>query len=303
MFKVLSLSYLHPEVNYYALRAGSVPSDSAMISIIIPTFNRVKLVQEAVRSVLRQRNLQEEFEVFVIDDGSTEDLNEAIARFSPNVRYVRQEHLGVSAARNRGIEESSGQWLAFLDSDDLWLPGKLSAQMKYFSDHPEMLLCQTEEIWIRNGTRINPRKYHKKPEGHCFAPLLEGCLISPSAVVINRRVFEMVGLFDESLPACEDYDLWLRIGCLLPFGLIDKPLVIKRGGHPDQLSSSIPALDRYRIHAILKLLRSGSPDSTQKIAALKVLQTKSRIYAEGCRKRGRADEADAMDNLVRAALD
>jgi glycosyltransferase involved in cell wall biosynthesis len=302
MFSVLSLSHLRPEVNHYAPQANSILSDTAMISIIIPTFNRVELVQEAVRSVLRQRNLQEGFEVFVIDDGSTEDLSEAIARFSPNVRYIRQEHRGVSAARNRGIEESGGEWIAFLDSDDLWLPGKLSAQMNYFSDNPEIQLCQTEEIWIRNGTRINPRKYHKKPDGHCFAPLLERCLISPSAVVINRRVFEMVGLFDESLPACEDYDLWLRIGCRLPFGLINSPLVIKRGGHTDQLSSSIPALDRYRIHAILKLLRSRSLDNTQRIAALKILQKKSRIYAEGCRKRGRTDEAETMENLVREAL-
>jgi glycosyltransferase involved in cell wall biosynthesis len=273
-----------------------------MISVVIPVFNRVEFVQEAVRSVLRQRNVPEEFEIIVVDDGSTENVREAVGRFSPEVRYTRQEHRGVSAARNRGIRESKGQWIAFLDSDDLWLPGKLAAQMNYFSDHPDMLLSQTEEIWIRNGSRINPRKYHKKPEGHCFAPLLDRCLVSPSSVVIHRRIFELVGCFDESLPACEDYDLWLRIGCRFPFGLIDSPLVIKRGGHPDQLSSSIPALDKYRIHAILKLLRSEPLDAARKTEALRVLQKKSKIYIEGCRKRGKTGEAEAMENLLRGSL-
>jgi glycosyltransferase involved in cell wall biosynthesis len=273
-----------------------------MISVIIPTFNRSDFVQEALRSVLAQENVPEEFEIIVVDDGSTENIREAVGRISPKIRCIRQEHLGVSAARNRGIDESRGQWIAFLDSDDLWLPGKLSAQLHYFSHHPEMLLCQTEEIWMRNGVRINPRKYHKKPDGNCFAPLLERCLVSPSAVMIHRALFEMVGVFDESFPACEDYDLWLRIGCRFPFGLIDSPLVIKRGGHPDQLSSSIPVLDRFRIHAILKLIRSESLDAVQKSAALKVLRKKTQIYIQGCLKRGKADEAEAMMNLVRETL-
>jgi glycosyltransferase involved in cell wall biosynthesis len=298
----LSLSHLHPEVNYYAPQLKFILPGGNMISVIIPTFNRVEFVQEAVRSVLRQRNVPGEFEILVVDDGSTENVREAICRFPAKIKYIRQERRGVSAARNRGIEESSAQWIAFLDSDDLWLPGKLSAQLSYFSDNPEMLLCQTDEIWIRNGKRINPRRYHKKPEGHCFPLLLERCLVSPSAVMVNRKIFDMVGLFDESLPACEDYDLWLRIGHRFPFGLIGSPLVVKRGGHPDQLSSSIPALDKYRIHAILKLLRTESLNSAQKIAAHNTLRIKSRIYAEGCRRRGKTDEADVIENLVRQAL-
>jgi len=273
-----------------------------MISVIIPTFNRAKLLTEAVRSVLEQKDCPEEIEIIVVDDGSTDDTAETLAALPGNIRYLRREHSGVSAARNLGIAQSRGEWIAFLDSDDLWLPIKLCAQMEFFLDHPESLLCQTEEIWIRNGRRINARKYHKKPAGYCFTALLERCLISPSAVVINRRVFDSAGLFDESLPACEDYDLWLRIGCRFQIGLVEKPLVVKRGGHPDQLSATIANLDLYRLEAIVKLLRTAPLDPAQMSAAGKMLEKKRRIYSDGCRKRGRVLEAQRVDALVHEEL-
>jgi glycosyltransferase involved in cell wall biosynthesis len=215
-----------------------------------------------------------------------------------NVRYIRRERSGVSAARNLGITESKGEWIAFLDSDDLWLPDKLCAQMKFFSDNPEIPLCQTEEIWLRNGRRLNARKYHRKPSGYCFPLLLERCLVSPSAVIVNREVFDSVGLFDESLPACEDYDLWLRIGWRYAIGLLEKPLVIKRGGHPDQLSATVASLDRYRIEAIVKLLRTTPLSPEQRSAAEKMLEKKRRIYSSGCLKRGNISEAHRVDALV-----
>jgi glycosyltransferase involved in cell wall biosynthesis len=271
-----------------------------MISVIIPTFNRAKLLVEAVGSVLDQRDVPEEVEIVVVDDGSTDNTAETLATLAGKIRCIRQEHSGVSRARNLGISRSGGEWIAFLDSDDLWLPGKLREQMKFFSDHPQTLLCQTDEIWIRNGRRVNPRKYHKKPSGHCFPLLLERCLVSPSAVVVHRRVFDTVGLFDESLPACEDYDLWLRIGCRFPVELVEKPLVVKRGGHPDQLSSTVENLDKYRIEAIVKLLRTTPLTSEQRRAAEKILHKKRRLYSNGCRKRGNLAEALRVDALVRA---
>jgi GT2 family glycosyltransferase len=273
-----------------------------MISVIIPTFNRAKFLGEAVRSVLGQKDCAEDIEIIVVDDGSTDDTRQSLRASPGNIRYIRREHSGVSAARNLGISESHGEWIAFLDSDDLWLPGKLCAQMKFFSDHPEVPLCQTEEIWIRNGKRLNARKYHKKPAGYCFALLLERCLVSPSAVVVNRGVFDSVGIFDESLPACEDYDLWLRIGCQFPIGLVEEPLVVKRGGHPDQLSATVANLDRYRIEAIVKLLRSTPLDPGQRTAAEKMLEKKRRIYSDGCRKRGNVSEAQRVDALVSGEL-
>jgi glycosyltransferase involved in cell wall biosynthesis len=271
-----------------------------LISTIIPTFNRAKLVLEAVGSVLDQRDAPEEVEIIVVDDGSTDNTAEALETLAGKIRCVRQEHSGVSSARNLGISMAGGEWIAFLDSDDLWLPGKLRAQMEFLRDRPEMLICQTDEIWVRGGKRVNPRKYHRKPSGHCFPLLLERCLVSPSAVIVHRSLFDLIGNFDESLPACEDYDLWLRVGCRFPVGLVEKPLVVKRGGHSDQLSSTIPNLDKYRIEAIVRLIDSTPLGAEHKDAALKVLDKKGRIYSDGCRKRGNFIEARRIDALVSA---
>ncbi len=271
-----------------------------MISVIIPTFNRAKLLVEAVRSVADQKDVPEEVEIIVVDDGSTDNTVEALSALAVKMTYIRQEHSGVSKARNLGISMSSGEWIAFLDSDDLWLPGKLHAQMKFFADHPETFVCQTDEIWIRNGRRINARKYHRKPSGYCFPLLLERCLVSPSAVVVHRGVFDLTGLFDESLPACEDYDLWLRIGWRFPIGLIEKPFIVKRGGHPDQLSANIANPDKYRIESIVKLIRTAPLSPEQRCAAEKILEQKRRIYSDGCRKRGNIAEAHRVDSKVKS---
>ncbi|SFM66919.1 glycosyltransferase [Thermodesulforhabdus norvegica] len=260
------------------------------VSVIIPAYNRARFLVEAIKSVLAQKFVRP-LEIIVVDDGSTDETSRVVDSFIPQITYFYQEHSGVSSARNRGICISSGEWIAFLDSDDLWKPEKLFRHWAFILANPHLLISQTEEIWIRKGRRVNPRKYHKKPEGLCFERLLERCLISPSAVMIHRKLFDEVGLFDENLPACEDYDLWLRIGCRHPVGLLKEPLVIKRGGHEDQLSSSVPALDRYRIQAIVKLLIKEPLSKGQRQEALKMLEKKCRIYAAGCAKRGRTEEA------------
>ena len=272
-----------------------------MVSVIIPTFNRSAQVLEAVSSVLGQERVPAQ--VIVVDDGSTDDTADALGVFGSRIRLIRQPRKGVSGARNRGVLEAQHPWLAFLDSDDLWLPGKLSTQLDYLSMHPEIRICQTEEIWLRNGRRLNPKKYHRKPQGHCFHLLLERCLVSPSAVMIHRSLFDQVGGFDEHLVACEDYDLWLRIGLRHPIGLVEKPLVVKRGGHPDQLSSCIPALDRFRIRALLKILADGAMTGEQRHLALDALSRKARVYVTGLKKRGNLEEAAsilaAIENLPR----
>ncbi len=269
-----------------------------MISVVIPTFNRAGLVCEAAASAFGQENVGAEVEVLVVDDGSSDDTCKTLeSRFGSAVRVIGRTHGGVGAARNTGILSARGEWLAFLDSDDLWRPGKLAAQEAFFAAHPEMGICQTEEIWVRDGRRVNPRKYHRKPEGHCFCALLERCLVSPSAVMIHRELLEESGLFDESLPACEDYDLWLRIGCRHPIGLVPEPLVVKRGGRPDQLSATIPTLDLYRIRALEKLLRSKILSPGQERAAFETLVEKCRIYGNGCEKHGKIEEAGAITSL------
>jgi len=270
-----------------SLKVDEMPT----VSVIIPTFNRASMLKQAVESVLAQDF--KDFELIVVDDGSTDDTL-AVLESYPIASVVQRPHRGVSAARNTGIKTAAGSLIAFLDSDDLWLPPKLSIQTAFFRNHPDALICQTEEIWIRNGKRVNAKKRHKKRSGIIFEQAVALCLVSPSGVMIRKELFDMVGLFDETLPACEDYDLWLRIGCRFPIHLIDEPLVVKRGGHEDQLSQS-PRLDRFRIQALKKILDSppgGGLTPPQRLAAVKTLSNKCAIYAAGCLKRGRHEEGE-----------
>ena len=268
---------------------------SPLISVVIPTYNRGWILKEAVDSVLAQK--YPAYEVIVVDDGSTDDTAAILAGYGNRITILRQENRGVSAARNRGVRKAGGNLLAFLDSDDLWLPGKLETQANFFQAHPEALICQTEETWVRNGRRVNPKNRHKKPSGDIFEPSLELCLVSPSAVMLRRELFEEMNGFDERLPACEDYDLWLRIGCRYPVHLIDTPLIIKRGGHDDQLSRQ-PSLDKYRIESLRTLIDSGRLSEGHRQAAVRVLVKKCRIYENGCLKRGRDAEAAVYQKLA-----
>lgn len=266
-----------------------------IVSVILPTCNRAWIVAEAIDSVLAQEYAP--FELIVVDDGSTDDTVKLLAGYGDRIRVISQENRGVSAARNRGIQAAKGNLLAFIDSDDCWLPGKLARQVAYMNAHPEMAICQTEEYWIRNGRRVNPGLRHQKQAGDIFVASLALCLISPSAVMLRRDLIDAVGDFDETLPACEDYDLWLRVTCQYPVGLIDTPLIVKRGGHADQLSRS-PALDRYRIYAIQKVMAGGKLNEAQYRAAAAMLAEKCRIYAQGCEKRGRTEEAEKYRKMA-----
>ena len=263
------------------------------VTVIIPTYNRAWVLKRAIKSVLAQDF--HDFEIVVVDDGSTDNTPEVLESYQ-QICVIRQEHRGVSAARNAGIAQASGRLISFLDSDDVWLPGKLSAQVKFFNNNPDALICQTEEIWIRNGKYLNPKKRHKKYSGMIFENCLDLCIVSPSAVMMKRRLFDKIGTFDETLPICEDYDLWLRTACRLPVYLIETPLVIKYGGHQDQLSRRLGA-DRFRIQALIKLLESNSLSNGQYCATVEALRNKCSIYASGCLKRGRIKEANHYMNL------
>jgi glycosyltransferase involved in cell wall biosynthesis len=264
------------------------------VSVIVPTYNRGWILKEAIDSVLTQNFT--DFELIVIDDGSSDETPDRLRIYGDRIRVVRQNHRGVSAARNAGIRLARGEWVALLDSDDTWLPAKLEAQVAFFKAFPKAHICQTQEIWMRNGVRVNPRRRHRKGSGMIFERSLALCLVSPSAVMIRKSLLDEVGGFDESLPACEDYDLWLRIAWKYPIHLIDRPLIVKRGGHADQLSR-MPGLDKYRIRSICRLLDSGCLSADQKNAATAMLNTKCTIYAQGCRKRGRNDAASFYTSL------
>ena len=205
----------------------------ADVSVIIPTFNRGALLARALESISVQTVPPRE--VIVIDDGSTDSSEQVVRRCSVDACYFRQPRAGVSAARNAGIRRARGTWLAFLDSDDQWLERKLEIQMAALANEPSYKLCYTDEIWIRDGRRVNAGRRHRKVTGWMLRESLALCLISPSSVLVHRSVFDAVGRFDESLPACEDYDHWLRICSRWPVLLVNEPLITKYGGRADQL--------------------------------------------------------------------
>ena len=270
------------------------------VSVIIPTYNRKESLRKALESVEAQEGVP--FEIWVIDDGSVDGTEAMIRSDFPDVNYHYQHNRGPAAARNRGIERAKAQWIAFLDSDDLWKPGKLKAQMEFLRANPHFSACQTEEIWIRKGERVNPMKKHQKYGGWIFEKCLPLCIISPSAVMIHRDVFAQVGLFDETYPACEDYELWLRITPQFPVGLISDPYVVKYGGHKDQLSHAFEAMDQFRIRAMSNVLQSHLLNPTQKAAAVKNLKEKSQIFIQGAWKRGKVDEASRIEKMVQATI-
>jgi len=256
-----------------------------MISVIIPVFNRAEKVLDAIHSVLSQTYT--DYELIVVNDGSTADFSKARELVTENGhRFIDISWGGVARARNIGVKESRGKYLAFLDSDDSWLPEKLQYQIEYLESHPEIRICQCEETWYRLGKFVNPKNRHKKPSGDVFESSLELCLISPSAVMLERSLFDEVGGFNEKLLVCEDYDLWLRITKDYQVETLPKAYVIKNGGHDDQLSRSKEAIDRFRIYSMLSLYANNSLTQPQQEALLKELIRKAKVVADGAKKRG-----------------
>ncbi len=260
-----------------------------LVSVVIPTFNRLPFLKEAIASVSAQSYTN--FELIVIDDASTDGTaswlksqDEAKLRFE-----VLAENRGVSAARNKGIALANGEYIAFLDSDDLWQANKLAKQIAFFEANPDMLVCHTNERWEKNGAFINQKKIHRKQGGFFFDRACELCLVSPSTVMIHQSVFKRFGHFDESLPVCEDYDLWLRLNSTLPFGFIDEALITKRGGHEDQLSQKLPMMDRYRVESMMKILKLGDVSDEQASILREAISRKIAILKAGAEKHGNAE--------------
>lgn len=267
------------------------------VAVVIPTHDRAGLLPRALDSALAQQGC--DFEVLVADDGSADDTARVLRPYldDPRVRALALAHGGVSRARNAAVAEARAPLLAFLDSDDEWLPGKLEAQVRLLGETGRSI-CQTGEIWVRNGIRVNPPRHYVKREGDLFEYSLKYCMITPSSVLMTRNLFEASGGFNPEFPACEDYALWLHITCCHPVGLISKPLMVRYGGHADQLSTRYPAQDRFRIRAITLLLDANSLDPVRKSLALAALAEKLQVYRNGCRKRDRHDEVAWCQDLA-----
>ena len=228
-------------------------------------------------------------EIIVVDDGSDDGTPEMIRHSYPDITCIVQDQRGVSAARNHGAEVARGRWLAFLDSDDEWKPDKLRRQLEAANRSPSSSVLHCEEIWFRHGVRVNPMRKHAKPEGWIFEQCLPRCCVSPSTVMIDRQLFLEHDGFDESLPACEDYDLWLRLFLHQPILKVGDPLVIRYGGHSDQLSARHWGMDRFRVKALVKLLQSHPLDGDQRSKVLATLGSKLEVLINGAEKRGRLE--------------
>lgn len=252
------------------------------ISVVIPSYNRKHRLGQALQSVLEQTSAVDE--IILVDDGSTDDSANLVKRCFPQVTVIRQGNLGVSAARNRGISAAQYDWIALLDSDDCWLPEKIAQIRTAQQRQPDFVLYHSDEIWIRDGVRVNPMHKHRKRGGWIFQHCLALCAISPSTTVIQKSVLESLGMFDEALPACEDYDLWLRLCHRYPIFYLDQALVTRHGGHEDQLSRRHPAMDRFRIRSLDRLLNTAELDAENYAAARDMLLTKLDILLNGAIK-------------------
>lgn len=254
------------------------------ISVIIPAYNRAHCIGRALDSVAGQSLAA--LEIIVVDDGSTDRSRELISSYYPLVRLLNAPHRGVSSARNLGIAEARGDWIALLDSDDSWLPDKLECQYRALMENREYRIVHSNELWIRNGKPLKQLKKHRKSGGYIFPSCLPRCVISPSSVMLHRDVFAEVGLFDEDLPVCEDYDLWLRVCSCFPVLFLEQPLITKYGGHEDQLSRQYQGMDLYRIRALAKILANRNLKHADRDAAIQMLLTKIAIYSRGASKHG-----------------
>ena len=269
---------------------------SSTISAVIPTLDRRHTLSRAINSVLKQTIPVDE--IIIIDNGSTDGTQDMLQSEFPMVRCVSQPKLGVSAARNMGISIATSEWVALLDSDDAWVPTKLERQLELSSDNSNSRLIHTDEIWYRSGRRVNQMKKHKKRGGNIFEYCLPLCCISPSSVLMRKDLFEDIGLFDEELPVCEDYDMWLRISSREPISYVDEPLTIKYGGHEDQLSSKLWGMDRFRIQSLEKLLNKKYLNFKQENAAYEIMIRKMNILIQGAIKRGNKEIVDTYSKKL-----
>ncbi len=227
------------------------------VSIVIPTYNRENIICKAIDSALSQtfKNL----EIIIIDDGSTDRTKTVLEKYGARLHYFYQENRGISGARNTGINRCSGDYVAFLDSDDYWLPEKLEKQIALFQKHPEygMVACQCASIGPDGEFR---QKNRPGKSGSVLLDLFKKNFIRTSSAVIKKDCFLKAGLFDETLKECEEYDLWLRIAACCDVGFINEPLAVytdnPKGASTDSLRGRL-----YRLQVLEKdYLKQTVPD-------------------------------------------
>ncbi len=198
------------------------------VSVIIPTYNRALTIGKSIDSVLEQT--YKDYEIIVVDDGSTDNTYEVLRPYWEKIHYVFKENWGISSARNLGLEIAKGRYIALLDSDDFWKPEKLQKQIECFNKHQEYGIIATRCITNtvdRNFNTIELKKIRRSGKsGWIYKDLFNKNFLRTSSVLIKKECFQKVGYFDESLPRCNDIDMWLRISRKYPVGFINSPLTI-----------------------------------------------------------------------------
>lgn len=269
-----------------------------LVSVIIPVYNRETLVCQAIDSVLRQS--YKNIELIIADDGSTDNTPIILSQYKkiPRVHILTLKHSGnPGQVRNSGAKIAQGRWLAFLDSDDIWMKDKVEKQLAYLTLNPHYRFIHTLERWERNGKIISQSHRKHIKEGDLFEIALGKCEIGPSTVIMERELFDHFGGFREDLEICEDYEFWLRITSEEPVAYINEELVIKRAGHDDQLSAKYGFIELFKINALKHLVDQRWFHESKLIAAREELARKCRIYSGGCRKRGKEKEAQGFESL------
>jgi glycosyltransferase involved in cell wall biosynthesis len=270
--------------------------DQIRITVVVPVYNREHTIKQAVDSILAQSAKPDE--IIIVNDCSTDRTGEILMGYGDIITCIHlAENSGPSRARNEGIKHSRTEWISFMDSDDCWKKDKLKNQAEFLRKYPFYQIVQSEEIWVRNGVRVNPHKHHKKPAGWIWGPSLERCLVSPSAVLIKKSLLELYGNFDETLPVCEDYDLWLKISRHHPVGLDPHLSVVKYGGHRDQLSGKYHAMDSFRVKSLYRLLKN-EPSAFFRLQLIKILEKKLKILINGYEKRKKLQEAKEHQKII-----
>ncbi len=282
-------------------------SSSRVVSVVIPVYNRERLVAAAVESVLSQTVPPGwELELVVVDDGSTDGTVEAVERgvgayrsLGGAISVLSVPHHGFpGAVRNRGVEASRGEVLAFLDSDDRWYPEKLRTQLP-LHEAARCRISHTREVWLRNDRVVSQRGQKHARHGEIFQDALHKCIVGPSTVMMARTLFLEHGGFREDLEVAEDYEFWLRVLAGEEICFVETALTEKRAGPWDQLSEKYGQIEAFRIAALRDLvraeyfLRRGLPERHQR--AKEALAQKLHIYAAGARKRGRREEAARLE--------
>ena len=208
------------------------------VSVIIPTYNRARFVLKAIQSVLDQTF--NDFEIIVVDDGSTDNTRNLLTNFGKKIRYFYKNNAGVASARNFGIQQSCAKYIAFLDSDDMWLPERLGKGVKILDSNKDTSLVFSDIYRVKNGQRMKQSYFdlYSPYKGFVFENLYLQDFIPTSSVVLKEECFKKTGLFDEDLPSCEDYDMWLRISTSFRVKYINEPLVLFMY-HSKNLSSDI----------------------------------------------------------------